>query len=260
MAGRLKLEVLKRSSASRLVAEQILEHIRRGTLKSGDQLPTEKELMQQLGVGRSSVREGLQILATLNLIESRPGAGTFLRIPKPSEHFRPELLGALLANTSALELLEARQMIEPVAVRLACIRATDDELDRVEALLDEHARFLASGDSVHEHAARFHVLLAECSHNQIAAQFMRSIMGLLMARGRKIERIPGYAEEEIVEHRAIAGLIRARDPDAASAAMTEHIVRSAQTYDVAMTDCTEPLAGNEFLDGKSLAGTSGQSI
>ena len=125
-------------------------------------------------------------------------------------------------------------MIEPAAVRLACIRATEAELDGIEAMLDEHAHLLAQDETVHEHAARFHVLLAESSHNQIAAQFMKSIMGLLMARGRKVERIPGYAEDEIVEHRAIAQLVRARDPEAAAAAMAAHIVRSAQTYDVVM--------------------------
>lgn len=221
-----------------MVAEQLLGHIRSGTLKSGDQLPTEKELMQQFGVGRSSIREGLQILATLNLIESRPRTGTFIRIPSASEQLHVELLGPLISNFHALELLEARQMIEPAAVRLACIRATEEELDRVDALLDEHARLLASGDAVHEQAARFHVLIAECSHNQIAAQFMKSIMGLLMARGRKIERIPGYAEEEVIEHRAIAQLIRARDPEAAFAEMAAHIVRSAQTYDADLAEAT----------------------
>jgi GntR family transcriptional repressor for pyruvate dehydrogenase complex len=231
MSQKFKLEVVRRPSASRLVAEQLLDHVRRGTLKSGDQLPTEKELMNQLGVGRSSVREGLQILSTLNLIEARRGAGTFVRIPSPSEQLHLELLGPLISNFHALELMEARQMIEPSAVRLACIRATDAELDRVDALLDDHARLLARGEPVHEHAARFHVLLAECSHNQIAAQFMKSIMGILMARGRKIERIPGYAEQEIVEHRAIVRLVRARDPEAAFAEMAAHIVRSAQTYD-----------------------------
>lgn len=235
MAQKIQLQVVKRSTASRLVAEQILDHVRRGTLETGDQLPTEKELMQQLGVGRSSVREGLQILATLGLIESRPGAGTFVRISSPSEHLQPELLGALIANSAALELLEARQMIEPAAVRLTCIRATDAELDRIDALLEEHAVLLEQGESVHEHAARFHVMLAEASHNQIAAQFMRSIIGLLMVRGRKIDRIPGYGETEVVEHRHIASLVRAREPDAAAEAMAAHIIKSAQTYDVDMT-------------------------
>ena len=235
MTGAIKFETVRKSSASRLVAEQILDSIRVGTLKSGDQIPIEKELMQQFGVGRSTVREGLQILSALNLIESRPGAGTFVRVPNPSEQLKPELMGALIANSPALELLEARQMIEPTAVRLACIRATKSELDRLDALVDEHAKLLSDGKPVHEHAARFHVLLAACSHNQIAVQFMSSIMGLLKVRGRKIDSIPGFAEEEIVEHRALVRHVRSGKPDAAAAAMTAHIIRSAQTYDVDMS-------------------------
>lgn len=250
MTNKVKLKVVRRPSASSMVAEQLLDHIRSGALQSGDQLPTEKELMQQFGVGRSSVREGLQILSTLNLIESRPRAGTFIRIPSASEQLQVELLGPLISNFHALELLEARQMIEPSAVRLACIRATDEEIDRIDALLDEHARLLARGEPVHELAAKFHVLVAECSHNQIAAQFMKSIMGLLMARGRKIERIPGYAEEEVTEHRAIAQLIRARDPEAAFAEMASHIVRSAQTYDA---DADDDAAEHPATDAPSVS-------
>lgn len=231
----LKFQIVRKASAARMVAEQILGNIRSGALQAGDQLPTEKELMQQFGVGRSSVREALQILATLNLTESRPGAGTFVRVSSPGEQLHPELLVSLIANSPALELLEARQMIEPAAIRLACIRATEGELARLDALLDEHARLLAHGLPVHEPAAEFHVLLAKCSHNQIAVQFMRSIMRLLSVRGRKVDRIPGYAEEEIVEHRALVECVRSGDPDAAAAAMSAHIIRSAQTYDVDMT-------------------------
>jgi GntR family transcriptional repressor for pyruvate dehydrogenase complex len=232
MTAKLKLEVVRRPLAPQLVAEQILEHVRRGTLKPGDQLPTEKELMRQLGVGRSSVREGLQILATLNLIDSRPGAGTYIRRPNSSDELQLDVLGALMSNAHALELLEARQMIEPAVLRLACIRTTDADLDRLDALLDEHARRLQRGEPAHELAARFHVLLAEMSHNHIAVRFMQSIMGLLSARGRPVDQIPEVAQEEIAQHREIARLVRARDPEAASAAIVRHILHSAHIYDV----------------------------
>lgn len=242
MATNVKLRLVRRPLASQLVAEQILEHVRSGTLRPGDQLPTEKELMRQLGVGRSSVREGLQVLATLNLIDSRPGAGTFIRAPSSGDELQLDVLGALMSNAHALELLEARQMIEPAALRLACIRATDADLDRLDALLNEHALRLKRGEPVHEHAARFHVLLAEMSHNHIAAQFMQSIMGLLSARGRHIDRAPESAREEIVEHRRIARLVRARDPAAASAAITTHILHSARIYDVELASLTPVVA------------------
>ncbi len=213
------------------MAEQILGEIRRGALRPGDQLPTERELMEQLDVGRSSVREALQMLATLRLIESQPGSGTFVRQPSGDEIFRPELLGVLIGNSVALELIEAREMIEATTVRLACLRATNEDLERIDRLLVDHEKALQRGESVNRYAAEFHVLLAQASHNRITARFMESIIGLLVARGRKIERIPGYAWAEIREHRAILDLVRARDAKAAEAAISEHIIRSAQTYD-----------------------------
>lgn len=242
MAGKVELEVIQRRSASQMVAERILDQIRKGALKSGDQLPTEKDLMRQLGVGRSSVREGLQIIATLNLIETRHGIGAFLRLPKLSDRLNPELLGPLLSNVPAFEFLEARQMIEPNAIYLACLRATKTELDAIDALLDEHARLLDNGEPANEPAARFHVMLAECSHNQIATQFMSSIMSMLMARGRKIDRIPMYAQQEVDEHRALLALVRAGEPEPAAIAMAGHIVASAQTYDVELGPEADGLA------------------
>src|SRR4051812_7239907 len=99
---------LQRQTAAQAVAGRLLEMVRSGALLPGERLPTERELAERLGVGRSSVREALQMLATLNLVEARAGAGTFVRRPGFGEIFRPETLALLAANTAALELLEAR--------------------------------------------------------------------------------------------------------------------------------------------------------
>jgi DNA-binding transcriptional regulator YhcF (GntR family) len=107
-----------RVTAAKGVAEQILVMIRRGHLKPGDQLPPEGELMEKLSVGRSSVREAMQTLATLNVVSSQAGSGTFVRQPKSNDILRPDVLGFLIGNEAALELREARQMIEPACIRL----------------------------------------------------------------------------------------------------------------------------------------------
>jgi GntR family transcriptional repressor for pyruvate dehydrogenase complex len=228
-----KFSPIQRTTAAQAVANQILREIRRGVLRPGQQLPTERDLMQQLNVGRSSVREALQILATLNLIDVRPGSGTFVRQPQAAEVFRPELFGLLIANSAALELMEARLMVEPTAVRLACVRATTEDLNEMEALLHQHERALRANKPVNVFAAEFHVLLAKAAHNQIVAGFMESIIGLLMARGRKVERITGYARTEVKEHHAILQLVRDQDVEAAAAVMRAHIIDAAQTYDTA---------------------------
>ncbi|MBX6322533.1 MAG: FadR family transcriptional regulator [Rhodospirillaceae bacterium] len=227
----MDLVPVERRTAAQSVAEQILAMIRRGALKPGDQLPPERELMEKLSVGRSSIREAMQILATLNVVSSHPGSGTYVRKPSPDEILRPEVVGLLISNAMAMELLEARQMIEPFCVRLACLRATDEDLARIEDLLDRHQEALNAGRSVNEHAARFHVLLAAAAHNRVAVSFMESIIGLLMARGRRTDRIPGYAQREIEEHREVLRLVRLRDADRAESAIRAHVLGSAATYD-----------------------------
>src|SRR5919205_113710 len=97
---------------------------------------------ERLGVGRSSVREAMQMLATLHVVEARPGAGTFVHRPRLGDILRPETLSLLAANTRAMELLEAREMIEPPLARLAAIRGTPEDFAAVADLLDEHRRAL----------------------------------------------------------------------------------------------------------------------
>ncbi len=231
------LSPVVKTTTAQSVARQILEMIRTGIWQPGDQLPTEKELIEQLAVGRSTVREALQILSTVNVIQATAGHGTFIRTPTAAGVFRPDLIALLIGNSFALELLEAREMIEPPTVRLAALRATDAELDRVADVLATHAEAHRAGRPVSEHAARFHVMLAEASHNQVASSFMSSILEMLMARGRKFDRIPDYQQRELQEHQAILAVVRAREPERAAEMMLRHIVESAATYD---TDCANP--------------------
>jgi DNA-binding FadR family transcriptional regulator len=226
-----------KTTAAQSVARRILEMIRAGIWQPGDQLPTEKELIEQLAVGRSTVREALQILSTVNVIQATAGHGTFIRTPTAAGVFRPDLIALLIGNSFALELLEAREMIEPPTVRLAALRATDAELDRVGDVLAAHESAHRTGRPVSEYAARFHVMLAEASHNQVASSFMSSILEMLTARGRRFDHIPDYQQRELQEHQAILAAVRAREPERAAELMLRHIVESAATYD---TDCANP--------------------
>jgi GntR family transcriptional repressor for pyruvate dehydrogenase complex len=229
--GDLDFAKIPRSTAAKNVAEQILSMIRRGALKPGDKMPPERELMEKLSVGRSSIREAMQILSTLNVVTSQAGSGTFVQKPKSDDLFRPGVLGFLIGNEAALELLEARQMIEPACIRLACLRATENDLSRIEQILDQHQRAVDKGEPANEFAGRFHVLLAAASHNRVAVTFMESILGLLMARGRRTDNVPDSAQHEIDEHRSILSLLRECDPDRAAGAIGDHILKWATAYE-----------------------------
>jgi DNA-binding FadR family transcriptional regulator len=220
-----------KTTTAQSVARQILDMIRRGVWKAGDQLPTEKELIEKLAVGRSTVREALQILATLNVVRPTPGQGTFIQAPTVAGVLRADLIGFLIDNSFALELIEAREMIEPPCARLAALRGTAADFARIEALLTEHEAAHRDGRPVSEHAAMFHLLLAEASHNRVAASFMASIIEILKQRGRRFDAIPDYQQREIDEHRAIFAAASARDGDRAAELMLRHIVDWAATYD-----------------------------
>lgn len=232
------IPIVKTTSAQQ-VAEQLLGMIRRGIWKPGDQLPSERELIDRLEVGRSSVREGLQILATLNIVQSNPGQGTFIKEPSSDEILRVDQIGFLINNAVALDLLEAREMIEPQSVRLACLRAEEKDLHRVETLLDEHESALGAGLSTGEHAAKFHVLLAEASRNRVFVTFMRSILDLLQARGQGTRLSNKLRQLELQEHREILRLVRKRESQAAADFVTSHIIKWAVHYDIAHEDVRE---------------------
>jgi DNA-binding FadR family transcriptional regulator len=225
----LELRPVTRLTSAQSVAQQLLELIRTGTFKAGDVLPSEKQLAEQLGVGRSTIREALQNLSALSVVEASSGHRTIIKAPSPAELFRTDVIGFLIGDTLAQELLEAREMIEPECVRLAVERATDEELNEIDKLLDEHEARHQANQPVAEYGAMFHIRLAEASHNRVASSFMASILHLMKERGRRIDDVPNARRKEIDDHRRILALVKARRPDAADA-MRHHILEWSDTY------------------------------
>ena len=231
MSDAIDLSPIVKTTTAQAVARRILGMIRAGVWQPGDQLPIEKELIERLGVGRSTVREALQILATINVVRATAGHGTYVQSPTAAGLFRPDLVAFLIDNTVALELLEAREMIEPPTARLAALRGTDADFTRIDALLHAHEAARAAGRPVSDFAARFHVMVAEASHNAVSVALMTSILDMLMQRGRRVDHIRDWQRREIAEHRAILDVLLTRDGDRAAEVMLRHIVESAATYD-----------------------------
>lgn len=222
----MELKPVTKLTAAQLAADQMLTLIRRGVWQPGTQLPTERELADRLKLGRSTVREALQILSTLHVVQTIPGQGNYVKLLRGDELFRPELISLLINDAAILDLIATREMIEPQTVRLACLRAAPEELDAIDRMLDEHERALELGEPIAEYARVFHVMLAETSHNGVAATFIRSILDLLQER-RLRGRTMASKRRELKEHREILNLVRQRDAEAAASYLTMHIVTSA---------------------------------
>ncbi len=221
---------LHRTTLPKVIVDQLIGEIKRGLISPGQRLPTEKALMKEFGVGRSSIREALQHLVILGLAEAKPGFG--YRIKRFDRNAFPDLdvTAGLLAEDALLDLLEAREMLEIPIARLAARRADELDLQAMERLLGQMETRLAHGQTVHRQAARFHLLVARAAKNVTLERWVTSIIPLLTARGWQIEHdIPGRSAKELLLHRRLYECIKAHDVAETERAMVEHLADTRAT-------------------------------
>src|SRR5688572_16741987 len=134
----LILEQPRKVTVVESIVEQIVRQIQAGRLKPGDKLPSERQLIDMLNVGRSSIREALQGLAAIGVVESRAGQGSF--ISQNVHLLMPDIenpaLPASLQRDMRMKLIEARRMVEVDIVALAAQRATAEGVARLSELLE----------------------------------------------------------------------------------------------------------------------------
>ena len=149
--------------------------IERGEVRSGDRLPPERELAQQLGVSRPSVRSGLKSLAAMGVVQIRQGAGTFITGGPPVLGSEPLRFLAALHGFSRAQMFEARLVLEVAVAGLAAERATPDTL---MVISDETTGMFASLDqpgAFLDHDIRFHQAVAAASGNPILASVVEMV-------------------------------------------------------------------------------------
>lgn len=206
------------------IVEQILWLIRDGVLAPGDRLPTEGELMEQLNVGRSSVREAKRVLAARGVIDSRPGRGTFISHLKSDmldDLLDSALLQALLARETLLELQEVRDLLESQVISLAVKHATDEDLQTMEDCLKRAEE--TDGPNVPSLTIDFHRAIAAATHNSVLMQLYDVISGMLLEYQRPLYDSYADFEAEVRDHWEIYEALRQRDGDRAQTIMQEHM-------------------------------------
>lgn len=218
----LSLAPIARSSLTETVARHLLDEVHQKRLAPGTKIPSERDLMTGLGVGRSTVREAINGLAMLGVIEVRHGQGAF--VTEAAAGLEPSRsIAVALARGVTDELFEARRLVEVETARLAAERRTDTDLSEIVAALEDHAKAIADGEPAVEPSVRFHVEVAEAAHNEVLASFVTSFAELLGRRGPVLEEIAGYREWEIDQHRSVYEPIEAGEPVLAVERMRAHL-------------------------------------
>lgn len=222
----------RQSTTSEEVVRKLREMIHDGVLKPGDRLPPERDLARQLGVSRPTLRAGIRTLAAIGVFHSRQGAGTFVAEAdaSPMLDANPLRLMASLHGFSSDEMFETRIALEMAVAELAAKRATGDQL---ATLAEEVAEMFASLEQPEEylvHDMRFHQTIAAASGNRILTALMNMVATILFETRSKTVHRALDLKESAEMHRQIYRAIRSHDPDAAGAAMRDHLLhtRAAQ--------------------------------
>jgi DNA-binding FadR family transcriptional regulator len=218
------------SRVSQLIVEQIKLLLKEERLQPGDRLPSERELCVQFGVSRVTVREALRSLEASGLVEIRVGARGGAFVTAPSSQRVGEGLADLLSLSplTAAEVTEARIVFELGIVPLVVERATDEDIESLRALCDEHAEAVKQGVYDMEMSADFHTRVAACTHNTAIEMLVQSFHGPLLMSLREAQSVePQMGHQGSKEHRKFVDAVAARDVETASDIMRTHIRRTA---------------------------------
>jgi GntR family transcriptional repressor for pyruvate dehydrogenase complex len=221
--GLPRIDVSAREALPSQVARRLLDYILAGTVRPGMKLPSERQLVEALGVGRSVVREALKSLGLLGILEVRQGDGTYVR------HLESELLpkvvewGLLLGEQRTLDLVEARQHIELVTARLAAERRDEADLKAMEEGLDAMQRSRSDAAAFVAADVAFHLAVARAAKNTVLSDVLASVQSLLQVWVTRVIRAAGDSQPSFLEHVPVYKAILAQDATAAVRAMQVHL-------------------------------------
>ncbi len=216
-------EPIRKTRVYEEIVLRVIDMIEQGKLKSGDQLPSERELSETFKVSRSSVREALRTLESQGFLESRHGNGTYIA-RQPIEALIDPLVSIIFTEKdSQIELFEMRRLIEPKLVSLAAQRAKPEDLDDLEAILEVQEKQVAQGNVGMDFDKTFHEKLVEITRNTILVHLMDSMMDCLTQSRDRSLQIDGRPKKSLVRHREIIDAIKSGDCELAEMVMREHL-------------------------------------
>ncbi|MGH3088634.1 MAG: FadR/GntR family transcriptional regulator [Rubrobacteraceae bacterium] len=207
------------------------EMILSGRIRPGEKLPVEKELAEQLGLSRSSLREAVRALTLIGVLKTRRGDGTYVTSLEPELLFGATgLVMDLLQGSTLVELVEVRRLLEPGATALTAARIDNANLARLKDCME---RIDAARDieELIEADDEFHAIVADSAGNATLSSLLRSLSG----RTLRARLWRGLTDDDVIErtkagHHAIYKAIESRDPEQARAAATMHVLETESWF------------------------------
>ncbi|WP_097025717.1 FadR/GntR family transcriptional regulator [Clostridium peptidivorans] len=207
------------------VIEQIKGMITNGVLKKGDRLPSERELVEQLGISRASIREALRSLEIIGLIESKQGEGNFIRENFDNTLFEPLSIMFMLNDCKVEEIFELRKVIEIETAALAAKKITDEEINGLQ-ILTNNMKISEDEDERVKYDAKFHYTIAKASRNFLILSILNTVASLIdsFIKDARKNIINNQLKDNIDnDHEEILNALREHNSDKASESMRKHM-------------------------------------
>ena len=216
------------------IYSQILSEIQSGSFKIGDKLPAERELCEQFGVSRAPIRQALSALELNGIIYSRQGEGVYVK----NTQFTPDRSqSAIFFNSiSPEDMVEVRMNIEPLIVKFAAQRATNEDIEELRRTIEEMEKETKAGVYVPETDEKLHYGIAKASHNDLFINMMAAINNAMkqqemwkFIRDRTVTR-PDYRDVNFKEHQLIIKANEEHNEKEAVEIMTNHMQNLYDRY------------------------------
>ncbi|ELF6206561.1 TPA: FadR family transcriptional regulator [Pseudomonas putida] len=209
------------------VVEKLRQALARGQWRTGDMLPGQRELAEQLGISRPSLREAVTVLETLGLVRSLPGKGVLVL---DADAVIPEPGMDTSASASLADVLELRYTLEPFIVGLVAQSANSQDVGQLRLTLMDMREALEADDSeagVKAYIA-FHEALFTLTTNPIFQSVVQQTGNALKQSADMLRNSPEHLAARLKENEAVVRAIRERNSAQASAQMRQHILAEGQ--------------------------------
>lgn len=232
-----KRDPLARPRLAELVQNRLLAVIEAENLRPGDPLPSERELMQSYSVGRPSIREAMQNLKRMGLIEINHGERPRVAAPSFERMVAgmSETMRHVLMNSPATldHLKEARATFEMTMAQIAARKRSLEDIEDLRRILEEQTRARLDSNAFLDADGRFHHRIAIITGNPIFANLSQALFAWLARFHFDLVRKPGLEQLTLAEHRQILEAIERGEPDEAARLTADHLNRANKLYNQA---------------------------
>lgn len=229
------------------VVGQIVSFVENRGYEAGERIPSERDLMARFDVGRGVIREALTVLEALRYLERRRGSGIYLSQDMEEQSLETLVLyskiGFPIDQQSLMECLEVRRIIEVDAIALACRRRTQEDVVKLNGILDSSREALAAGESLADHDFKFHMAVFKATQNKT---LVKLVVPFYLMSNRRRDVFFSNAENgrsSLAQHEALVVAIEARDVANGIELMKSHIGHVERYFTdvhVAQTEAIRP--------------------